>query len=48
MTIAFHLGISIGAWRVVLPENLWDMSNKQKYELKVKNILFFFKFYNKS
>ena len=31
-----------GAWRVVLPENLWNMSNKQKYELKIKNKIFFF------
>ena len=31
-----------GAWRVVLPENSWNiMSNKQKYELKIKNKIFF-------
>ena len=33
--------ITTGAWRVVLPENLWNMSNKQKYELKIKNKILF-------
>ena len=33
-----------GAWRVVLPENLWNMSNKQKYALKIKNKIFFLNF----
>ena len=34
----------IGACRVVLPGNLWNMSNKQKYELKIKIKIFFFNF----
>ena len=32
--------MTTGAWRVVLPKNLWNMSNKPKYELKIKIKIF--------
>ena len=37
---AFLVIKTTDAWRVVLPENLWNLSNKQKYELKIKNKIF--------